>query len=64
MTAIRPGTCAMPGPHDQHCTERPGHPYSCYDAEEDASFNAGVMLGGFPEHECDDPSCEGMEAYR
>ena len=51
MTAIRPGTCAMPGPHDQHCTERPGHPYSCYDAEEDASFNAGVMLGGFPEHE-------------
>lgn len=64
MSAIRPGTCAMPGPYDQHCTERPGHPYSCYDAGEDASFNAGVMLGGFPEHECDDPSCEGMEAYR
>ena len=33
-------TCDEPGPGDSHCTDRPGHDWSCYDARGDVSFNA------------------------
>ena len=33
------GACGMPGPYEAHCTDGPGHRYSCYDAGEDVSFN-------------------------
>ena len=32
--------CDEPGPGDSHCTDRPGHDWSCYDARGDVSFNA------------------------
>ena len=34
------GECDEPGPGDSHCTDRPGHDWSCYDARGDVSFNA------------------------
>lgn len=59
MTAIRPRTCAEPGPYDQHCTEPPLHRYACYDAGADASFVGWMMeRGELPPHACDDPECE------
>lgn len=61
MSGIRPGTCAAPGPYDQHCTELPDHRWSCYDAGEDASFNAGSMRDHLPDHDCNDPACEANE---
>lgn len=33
------GVCGAPGPYDSHCTEYPGHRWSCYDASKDVSFN-------------------------
>lgn len=53
MGAIRPHTCAEPGPEDAHCTDYPGHHYSCYDAEEDVSFNHRQNFT----HDCKDPAC-------
>lgn len=35
----RSTTCGEPGPYEAHCTDFPGHAYSCYDAGEDVSFN-------------------------
>lgn len=55
----RPGLCNEPGPYDWHCTEDRLHDYSCYDAQEDASWNERS-----PEdwkidtpHECEDVAC-------
>lgn len=63
MSAIRPGTCAEPGPYDQHCTDYIGHRYACYDAGDDASFTHWMMeRGELPPHACDDPTCEGNAA--
>lgn len=53
MSAIRPGTCADPGPYDAHCTDDPGHRYSCYDGGADVSFNHRQAF----KHDCDDPAC-------
>lgn len=53
MGTIREGSCAYPGPYAAHCTDRPGHLYSCYDAGEDVSFNHRQHF----DHSCDDPSC-------
>lgn len=53
MSAIRPGTCGDPGPYTAHCTDCPGHRYSCYDASEDVSFNHRQDF----EHHCDDKTC-------
>lgn len=39
MSGPRRGTCQMPGPYEAHCTDTPGHQWSCYDAGEDVSFN-------------------------
>lgn len=35
MSAIRPHACGDPGPYDAHCTDDPGHAYSCYDGGDD-----------------------------
>lgn len=62
MSKIRAGTCADPGPYDYHCTEAPGHSYSCYDASEDASWNDGQFADGWYDespHACADPTCPG-----
>ncbi|GEP38903.1 hypothetical protein NPS01_25660 [Nocardioides psychrotolerans] len=53
MSTIRTGTCADPGPSEAHCTDDPGHRYSCYDAGEDVSFNDRHDFT----HECTDPAC-------
>lgn len=53
MSAIRPNTCSEPGPGDAHCTDGPGHRYSCYDAGDDVSFNDRQEFV----HDCSDPSC-------
>lgn len=53
MSAIRSYTCGMPGPDDAHCTEEPGHWYSCYDAGEDVSFNHRHDF----RHDCEDTAC-------
>lgn len=55
MSKTRPGTCAEPGPYDAHCTDYPGHRYSCYDAGEDVSFNA--RADWLSPHACDEPDC-------
>lgn len=54
MAEIRPGTCAEPGPYAAHCTDDPGHRWSCYDAGEDVSFNHRHDF----RHDCDDPGCD------
>lgn len=53
MSSIRPHTCADPGPGRAHCTEYPGHDYSCYDAGDDVSFNYRHDFI----HDCSDPAC-------
>jgi len=53
MSAIRPNTCAEPGPREAHCTDYPLHEYSCYDAGEDASFNSRQDF----EHHCNQRAC-------
>jgi hypothetical protein len=50
---MRDGTCADPGPYEAHCTDSPGHRYSCYDAGEDVSFNDRQNF----KHACSDPAC-------
>ena len=59
MSAIRKGTCGMPGPYGAHCTEPPMHRYSCYDAGDDVSFNERMMRDDDLVHECNDPLCHG-----
>lgn len=62
MSAIRPGTCADPGPLDYHCTELPSHRYSHYDAGEDAAWNDGQFDDGWYDgmlHHCGDSTCDG-----
>lgn len=53
MSRIREGACAEPGPYEVHCTDYPGHRYSCYDAGADVSFNDRQDF----EHHCSDPAC-------
>ncbi|MCV7424354.1 hypothetical protein H7K45_27790 [Mycobacterium yunnanensis] len=53
MSKIRPGTCGDPGPYKAHCTDYPGHYYSCYDSGDDVSFNHRQDF----EHHCDDTTC-------
>ena len=61
MSRIRPGTCAEPGPYDQHCTEDRWHDYSHYDAGEDSSWNDRSPEGwqGETPHACDEATCRG-----
>ena len=59
MSAIRPDTCAMPGPYEAHCTDYPGHDYSCYDGSEDVSFNHRHEF----DHRCSDPRCPRQEFH-
>ena len=54
MSALWDGSCAAPGPYATHCTDYPGHRYSCYDASEDVSFNDRQDF----RHDCDDPGCD------
>lgn len=56
MSPRREGTCGEPGPYDAHCTDDPGHRYSCYDAGDDVSFNDRQHW--LHPHECDDPECD------
>lgn len=53
MSRIRKGICGEPGPYEAHCTDDPGHRYSCYDAGEDVSFNHRQDFI----HKCTDPEC-------
>jgi hypothetical protein len=53
VSGIRRGTCGDPGPGESHCTDAPGHRYSCYDAGEDVSFNDRQDF----RHDCTDPTC-------
>jgi hypothetical protein len=64
MSAIRTGTCGAAGPYAAHCTEEPGHRYSCYDAGEDVSFNEGMMRDTGLVHNCDDPNCVAVNELR
>lgn len=59
MSAIRSGTCGAPGPYEAHCTDDPGHRYSCYDASEDVSFNHRQEF----DHGCSDPRCPQQEFH-
>ena len=57
-----PGLCNEPGPDDLHCTEDRGHRYSCYDAQDDTSWNDGQFADGWYDerpHRCEDPACAG-----
>lgn len=54
MGKILPWHCNEPGPGDAHCTDTPGHEYSCYDGGEDVSFNHRQDF----RHDCDDPGCD------
>lgn len=53
MTKRRSGKCGDPGPYAAHCTDYPGHSYSCYDAGEDVSFNNRQDWT----HDCGDSEC-------
>lgn len=53
MSNVRKGQCNDPGPYAAHCTDDPGHRYSCYDAGEDVSFNHRHDFT----HRCEDPAC-------
>lgn len=55
MSHRRPHTCGASGPYDAHCTDDPGHRYSCYDAGEDVSWNERHEW--LSPHACDDPEC-------
>jgi hypothetical protein len=62
MSGLRAGTCGDPGPHAAHCTEHPGHRYSCYDAGDDVSFNDGTTADSDAFHACDSADCPDREA--
>jgi hypothetical protein len=49
----RADRCGDPGPYAAHCTDYPGHRYSCYDAGEDVSFNRRQDWT----HDCGNPEC-------
>ena len=53
MGKPRRDRCQQPGPYAAHCTEWPGHQYSCYDAGEDVSFNDRQDFV----HNCGDVTC-------
>lgn len=56
------GLCNDPGPGDLHCTKHRLHDYSCYDAQDDSSWNDNQWeMGWFDDHphKCDDPTCPG-----
>lgn len=44
----------MPGPYDAHCTDYPGHDWSCHDGGDDVSFNSRIDF----RHDCNDPNCD------
>lgn len=59
MSGIRQYTCGAPGPYGAHCTDYPGHDYSCYDAGNDVSFNARTMREEeIPHGECEEEGCD------
>lgn len=51
--------CNEPGPHSTHCTDHPLHHYSCYDAQDDSSWNDRSPEDWQTEmpHRCGDPTC-------
>jgi hypothetical protein len=53
MSNRRKGQCNDIGPYEAHCTDDPGHRFSCYDASEDVSFNHRQEFV----HACSDPTC-------
>lgn len=58
--------CGDPGPGDAHCTEYPGHRYSCYDAGQDLSWNDGLFRDGWYDenpHRCDESGCPGLPPH-
>lgn len=55
MSTPRPGTCGDPGPGKSHCTEDPGHRWSCYDAGDDVAWNDGMEW--LADHNCAEPDC-------
>lgn len=55
MSRRRPHTCGAPGPYDVHCTDHPGHGYSCYDAGDDIVWND--RQDWLAPHACDEPTC-------
>lgn len=64
MSTRREGTCREPGPRGAHCTDHPGHKWSCYDAGDDVSWNDGQWYDfDLAPHACDDPDCPD-QSYR
>lgn len=60
MSCLRKGTCGDPGPGDAHCTEPPNHRHSCYDADDDTSWNDRQWEDlDLPAHHCTDAACPG-----
>lgn len=60
MSGIRDHSCGAPGPYGSHCTDYPGHEYSCYDAGDDVSFNERAMRDeGITHGECKEDGCDG-----
>lgn len=61
MSRLRPGTCGEPGPYDAHCTQNPGHHWSCYDAGDDTSWNDRSPEDWQTDapHACTDLACPG-----
>lgn len=58
MSRPRPHWCGAPGPYGAHCTDYPGHDYSCHDAGDDVSFNERTMRDEeIPHGECGDALC-------
>lgn len=55
----RKGLCNEPGPYSWHCTEPRLHDYSCYDAQEDTSWNDRSPEDWQLEtpHDCEDAAC-------
>lgn len=53
MGSIGDYDCGNPGPGDKHCTDFPGHRFSCQDANAGGSFNDRQNF----RHDCNDESC-------
>lgn len=55
----RKGLCNEQGPYSTHCTDRPMHDYSCYDAQDDSSWNSRSPEDWQTEvgHQCGDADC-------
>lgn len=56
MSAVRPFTCAAPGPRDLHCQDTQGHRYTCQDGD-DCWAEWHFEAFDLPPHECTDPAC-------